>query len=156
MCARPANTTSKVQCATQITELLTLKRTTTVEYSACLCTLHTTLHALHTNSIGHCSLSAHTSKVLPLHRGARQGEEADGYDLAGIDSSFHTLSTSYDNDDRCDVDKDDGHDDCDDERGRENGENGDTIGYNFTGINIRFHSISTRLLTRMFIFRLGP
>ena len=92
-----------------------------------------------------------------LHRGAKQGEEADGFDLAGIDSSFHTLSTSYDNDDRCDVDSDDGcDDDCDDERGRENGENGDTIGYNFTGINIRFHSISTRLLTRMFIFRLGP
>ena len=98
------------------TELLTLKRTTTVEYSACLCTLHTTLHALHTNSIGHCSLSAHTSKVLPLHRGARQGEEADGYDLAGIDSSFHTLSTSSDNDNRCNVDNNDGHDDCDDER----------------------------------------
>lgn len=51
--------------------------------------------------------------------------------LAGIDSSFHTLSTSCDNDDRCDVDKDDGcDDDCDDERGRENGENGDTTGYN--------------------------
>ena len=98
------------------TELLTLKRTTTVEYSACLCTLHTTLHALHTNSIGHCSLSAHTSKVLPLHRGAGQGEEADGYDLAGIDSSFHTLSTRHDNDDCCDVDNDGGHDDCDDER----------------------------------------
>ena len=54
--------------------------------------------------------------LLLLHRGAMQGEEADGYDLAGIDSSFHTLSTSHDNDDRCYVDNDDGHDDCDDER----------------------------------------
>ena len=188
MCAR-AGPTQRARCSVQHknTELLTLKRTTTVEYSACLCTLHTTLHALHTNSIGHCSLSAHTSKVLPLHRGARhttttaqggnayyyyctggqcillllhrgarQGEEADGYDLAGIDSSFHTLSTSYDNDDRCDVDSDDGCDDeFDDERGRENGEDGDTTEYNFTGIDIRFHSISTRLLTRIFIIHIG-
>ena len=120
MCSRgrPTHSEQRARCSVQHknTELLTLKRTTTVEYSACLFTLHTTLHALHTNSIGHCSLSAHTSKVLPLHRGARQGEEADGYDLAGIDSSFHTLSTSSDNDNRCNVDNNDGHDDCDDER----------------------------------------
>ena len=55
--ARPTHSEQRARCSVQHknTELLTLKRTTTVEYSTCLFTLHTTLHALHTNSIGHCS-----------------------------------------------------------------------------------------------------